>query len=326
MNNEKNDEEEFLINFDDDVVDLTDTNRKFPNNPYINNSAPYDSYDNSASAYNAYNGRDDNDPYGVYNPNHDLTVSARTAYGSSYSGVNEKGERFTFKLMLVAMAVSFLYVMFLAFSKYETIYIYSYIGSVVSLICELGFVVDSVVIKSKYGKTSAIVIAAFFGMFYPLIGFGQRGLRKIIPTLWLLAYIFLLGLAIKNIVPNFIEETKYEKSSQDTYSSKYDTAMKKFKGLKANTDSRYTVYDIVTSFFRNYDWDVKRSSDSSYLISVKGIVTMIESDGTYDQNVTLIFKMNSSMKSFSVTGAAIDGTSYSTSDAQKFWESLINSR
>lgn len=102
--------------------------------------------------------------------------------------------------------------------------------------------------------------------------------------------------------------------------------MKKFKGLKANTDSRYTVYDIVTSFFRNYDWDVKRSSDSSYLISVKGIVTMIESDGTYDPNVTLIFKMNSSMKSFSVTGAAIDGTSYSASDAQKFWESLINSR
>ena len=56
----KNKDEEFVISFDDDAVDMTDVNRLKKNDTYGSNSTY-----NSGNTYSANN---EYDPYGVYRP------------------------------------------------------------------------------------------------------------------------------------------------------------------------------------------------------------------------------------------------------------------
>ena len=353
-NTNNNSDEEFVLDFDDDVVDLTDSNRKNTNsynsnisNSYNSNSYNSGSYNsnNYSSDYNSnynsnsynngnynadynsdyssgYNNFSNNDdPYGAYNPNRDLSLSnnaEKTIINTYKNDLN-----ITFKLVIVAMITIIAHMAYLAFSK-NPFANYQYYSWAVELIIEVAFISDAIVLKSKTGKTSPIIIAILISIFYPLISFSKRGLSKIIPLLWLILCISFTGKFVSHQYHILTTNPEYTKSSADHYDSKYDKPVKKLNAMKAGSTSKKTVNDVIKDYFRNTSWDAKTNDDGSYSISVQGDAYDKVNGKEVLYKVKIGFTLSKSLDSYSVTSVSINSTQYnSQSQAQSFWNELV---
>lgn len=355
-NTNNNSNEEFVLDFDDDVVDLTDSNRKNTNSYNSNISNSYNSNSYNSGSYNSNNYSSDynsnynsnsynngnynadynsdyssgynnfssnDDPYGAYNPNRDLSLSnnAEKTINNTY----KNDLNITFKLVIVAMIVMIAYMAYLAFSKNPfTNSLYYYYSWAVELIIEVAFISDAIVLKSKTGKTSPIIIAILISIFYPLISFSKRGLSKIIPLLWLILCISFTGKFVSHQYHILTTNPEYTKSSADHYDSKYDKPVKKLNAMKASSTSKKTVNDVIKDYFRNTSWDAKTNDDGSYSISVQGDAHDKVNGKEVLYKVKIGFTLSKSLDSYSVTSVSINSTQYnSQSQAQSFWNELV---
>lgn len=350
-NTNNNSDEEFVLDFDDDVVDLTDSNHKNTNsynsnisNSYNSNSYNYNSYNSGSYNSNNYNSNSYNtnnynsdyssdyssgynnfsnndDPYGAYNPNRDLSLSnnaEKTIINAYRSDFN-----ITFKLVIVAMITMIAYMAYLAFSK-NPFANYQYYSWAVELIIEVAFISDAIVLKSKTGKTSPIIIAVFLSIFYPLISFSKRGLSKIIPLLWLILCIFFTGKFVSNQYHILTTNPEYTKSSADHYDSKYDKPVKKLNAMKASSTSKKTVNDIIKNYLTNTSWDASTNNDGSYNISVQGDGYSIENNQKVIIKMKIVFTLSKSLDSYVISGIYSNGILYnSQSQINSFWNELV---
>lgn len=358
--NTNNNDDEFVLDFDDDVVDLTDSNRKNTNsynssssNSYNSNSYSSESYnsnnynsnynsnsyntnnynsDYNSNSYNANNYNSDynssynnfsnnDDPYGAYNPNRDLSLSNNAEKAIINTYKNDLN--ITFKLVIVAMIAITAYLAYLAYSK-NPFANYQYYLWAVNLITEVAFISDAIVLKSKTGKISPLIYAILLYPFYPLISFAKRGLSKIIPLLWLLLFIFLTGTFVDNHYHILSGGSEYTKSSADKYDSKYDKPVKALNAMEVKKISKRTVNDVIKDYFRNTSWDAKTNDDGSYSISVQGDAHDNANGEEVIYKVKIVFTLSKSLDSYNVTSVSINGTQYnSQSQVQGFWNELV---
>ena len=353
-NTNNNSDEEFVLDFDDDVVDLTDSNRRNTNsynsnisNSYNSNSYNSGSYNsnNYSSDYNSnynsnsynngnynsdynsdyssgYNNFSNNDdPYGAYNPNRDLSLSNNAEKAIAKS--NRRDLKFTFMLVILSMIVCLAYMAFLAYSK-DPLNNYHYYLWIVNLIIEAALLSDSFVLKTETGKTWPIVIAILFYPFYPLISFSKRGLSKIIPLLWLILCIFFTGKFISNQYHSLTTNPEYTKSSADHYDSKYDKPVKKLNAMKASSTSKKTVNDVIKNYLTNTSWDASTNNDGSYNISVQGDGYSIENNQKVIIKMKIVFTLSKSLDSYVISGIYSNGILYnSQSQINSFWNELV---
>ena len=299
----------------------SDYNSNYNSNSYNNSNYNTNYNSDYSSGYDNFSGN--YDPYGAYNPNRDLSLSnnAEKTINNTY----KNDLNITFKLVIVAMIVMIAYMAYLAFSKNPfTNSLYYYYSWAVELIIEVAFISDAIVLKSKTGKTSPIIIAVLISIFYPLISFSKRGLSKIIPLLWLILCISFTGKFVSHQYHILTTNPEYTKSSADHYDSKYDKPVKKLNAMKASSTSKKTVNDIIKDYFSNTSWDAKTNDDGSYSISVQGNAYDKVNGEEVIYKVKIGFTLSKSLDSYSITSVSINSTQYnSQSQVQSFWNELV---
>lgn len=328
----KNKDEEFVISFDDDAVDMTDVNRLKKNDTYgtyqpsgtTNTNTGYGS--NSAygsnSTYNSgntYSANNEYDPYGVYRPD----LAAQQAKKNSRERERKLEQSMT-KLIYMVMIIEVLYLAFFSIPGNDNFAIFTILSYGLNLLLELVFIVDGCIMYKNYKKVSLIVTATIFPIFYPMVRNSARGERKSMSAMWLLLVIVLAFTMAKNNGLSIALNAKKTTSGTEVYSSKYNAAMKKFKNYKYDGNSK--TIDVINVYFETFKLDVTSEQDGYLNVKVSGktsisIVNVVEADSKKDPNTVMLFNVNKEDGSFIVTGLQINGGDYSgyAADLWEYW-------
>ena len=307
----KNKDEEFVISFDDDAVDMTDVNRLKKNDTYGSNSTY-----NSGNTYSANN---EYDPYGVYRP--DLAAQQEKKNSS------QKGRKLEYtmtKLVYAVMLLEIVYLIFFSIPGNDNYKLFTSLSGILNILFEVVFIVDGCIMYKHYKKISLIVVAVILPIFYPLVRNGARGERKSMSALWLLLLVVLTFTVTKNNGISLALNAKEDTSCKEIYASKYKAAMKKFKKYKYDGNSK--TIDVINVYFETFKLDVTSEQDGYLNVKVSGktsisIVNVVEADSKKDPNTVMLFNVNKEDGSFIVTGLQINGGDYSgyAADLWEYW-------
>ncbi len=310
MSNDKdnfnNTNDEFVLNFDEDVIDLTNSNRNSASS-YTSN---INNYDNSN-----YTNVSDNDPYGAYDPGRDLSLGNSLA-SAAYSN-SRKEANLTFKFVIAAMLAMILYMLFIIYGK-NPINTYIFVLGAVNLLSFAAFLADSFVLKSETGSNSPIIIAVLLSIIYPVISFSKHGKSKLIPIIWLIAYTCLAITFTKDTMPKMLTGLQGSK----TISGNCDDKIELLKTFRVSVSKKDTVDDIIKTYVQNPVWSGEANANGTYNITVKGDSEVVNDGELNIEPVTIVFKFKKNLRSFSVTTFIIGDTTYTGSDAQYMWVSL----
>ena len=304
MRNENNKDEEFVLNFDEDVVDMTNINSTAKNSYTTNNEAK-----NEYDPYGVY------DPYGAYNSNNDST---RQPFSKPVS----KFEKLSFILIIIAELLPIIFILYFIMTKF-TLTSYYTISLMFNIIIYIFCICDSIVLKVNYYSTYQIFIAILLPGIYPFFAFKIRKKSLLFPILILVLSFLLVFPLAKKISPLVIDEYKYAKTSSDTYDAKYNKPMEKFKALNVSSENSNKMIDVINSYIRDYDFDITTDIDASYIITVTGTTKIYTYSGYQNCSAKISFKMNSIMTGYSIYEMIIDGEKYNLSDAQAQWNKMI---
>lgn len=301
-------EEEFQLNFDDETVDMTNLNKQ--KNSY------------TGSYGNTYNSSYDeppqhNDIYGAYDPSRDRALTGSNKYSSKSAA--ETVLNILHYVALVVCTVSVAY--FVIMKKYD-IDSYKSIMALTSLFMEIVFVVEAIVLYHRYRRMSLIVTGIFIPVLYPFFRCKVLGKSKIIPSLWIIAYLIVCVMFVKGVLANY----DLEYGCINKYPSKYESVMKMFK--EYNSENNVKTIKVMSKSFRSYSLDVKVESEEAEYIYVvlegnsKVYVEGIEKpDTNIPHNVVMTFKVKKSDGSYSVEGLTINKNNHDAS-AKLFWTAI----
>lgn len=288
INNNNDSNDEFLIDFEDDSIDMT--------NP--------DSIKNNADS--VYRSR---------------VVPRNTPQKKVKSSIVQKITGFlVFLGMLIALGfLGYL----LTLHSFDVDKYLPLIKSVGALVYGL-FIIDGIVMWGAYKQISILLFAILLPVFYPLKRSGVTSSRKNLQALWLVGIIVLFGFVLTNVYTQVEHKILLVKTSSDSYSEKYDDAVRFLKGSKI--DDKKILVEIIRNNIEDYKWTAQDSSDNSYIIMVTGNSEITTPDGVsadviYNNNTCFKFLVNSELTQYKVIGMTLNGEDESK-NAEKIWNDL----
>lgn len=329
-----NKEEEFIISFEDDVIDMTDMNRVRNNNTGYyspgaggyNQTGAYGAY-NSPGTYDAYNQPGaysqsgtygQSDIYGVYQPDR-IEQAKRIS-----AGRKANLENVMTRLLYAVMLLEILYFAYFVITKNYDYRLYTSLSAIINIIVELVFVVDACMMYGRYKKVSLLVSVFLMPIVYPMVRNSARSESKSISGLWLLLIFILAIIMAKEGIPEMAFSIKADTTGKEIYLSKYKEPMKKFKEYKY--DGKTKTSDIINKWFLKYEIDVISEEDGFLNVKIAGNTTtqiygVVTPDKSISPNTIMYFKVNKENGSYKITGLQINGEVYHSyaKDVWKYW-------
>lgn len=289
-----NNNDDFELNFDDDVFDMTDPNRAVPDN-------------RNADIYGTYNGGQNDDIYGVYRP------------GASYNSQYAKSQAIAKSDDKVYAVVNILYYIalfsevgifaYFVLSKNYDLKLYMDMCMASGIFIEGVLLVDAFMTYSRYKRTSLIVTGIFCPAIYPFFRCSARMESKNLPVLWVLLSVVFGIMFVKDASVPMMLSTK----GKDLYESRYESTMEKFKDYKY--DSKTETEDILKLWFNEYSLDVTKEEVDYLYVQVKGqtntqIQGVVNTDKNINPNTLLDFKVQKSDGSYMVMNLKLNNNVY----------------
>lgn len=309
-------DEEFELNFDDDVVDMTDPNRKTVKAANTTNTG--------YTGYSGYYGTPEipsqqpqyDDVYGIYNPNMAAQQKMMNPPNRDDSLIKVLNKLYYLALIISVLAVGS--VVATKSLNQGSVTALSFAG----LFLDLVFLVEGIVLYGRYKRISLILSAILFPVAYPFFRSSALSESKSIPALWLVIYTLLVGLYIGQLIPNM----DFSKVGKDEYASKYNASMKKFKDYQY--DGRVKTIRVLKVWFDSYTLDVSREDEESLYVELKGvthssIAGLVTTDDKMNPNTEVTFEVNRQTGAYQVTGLKLNGESYNAY-AKNMWEFWVN--
>lgn len=220
-----NKEEEFIISFEDDVIDMTDMNRVRNNNTGYyspgaggyNQTGAYGAY-NSPGTYDAYNQPGaysqsgtygQSDIYGVYQPDR-IEQAKRIS-----AGRKANLENVMTRLLYAVMLLEILYFAYFVITKNYDYRLYTSLSAIINIIVELVFVVDACMMYGRYKKVSLLVSVFLMPIVYPMVRNSARSESKSISGLWLLLIFILAIIMAKEGIPEMAFSIKADTTGKE---------------------------------------------------------------------------------------------------------------
>lgn len=186
------------------------------------------------------------------------------------------------------------------------------------------FIIDGVVMWGSYKQLSILLFAVILPVFYPLKRSYITSSRKNLQALWLVGIVVLFGFVLTNVYTQVEHKILLVKTSSDSYSEKYDDAVRYLKGSKI--DDKKILVEIIRKNIEDYKWTAQDSSDNSYIITVTGNSDITTPDGVsadviYNNNTSFKFLVNSKLTQYKVIGMTLNGEDESK-NVEKIWNDL----
>lgn len=297
MENRNNDE--FELNFDDDVVDMTGTGPG-PGQGI----GTYGTYGNSQ-----YNNNDD--IYGVYQPGrtYETRAEAMDAKRAEKLKGREKTEKVVNVLYYIALWSEVAFFAYFLITKNYDLNLFSSLSGFVSLFFEVVIIVDACLMHSRYKKMSLLVTGLAFPVFYPFCRNSAKGESKSLSALWLVASIVVLVFFVKNAAIPMALSSR----GRDMYDSKYETEMQKFKDYKYDGSTR--TEEVVQVWFDEYKLNVQKEDTDSIYVELSGqtnteIQGVVKSDQNINPNTEIVFKVKKEDGSYGINSLKINNKLY----------------
>ena len=308
---------DFELNFDDDVVDMTD-----PNNQQVSDT--YGTYNNTQYNNAQYN----DDIYGVYQPGRSYQSRAEADAARRESRFQERGKSYAVVNVLyyIALCLSACYTSYFVITKNYDINLFKSISSFVSLYFEAVLIVDACMMYSRYKKVSLLVTGFAFPFLYPFFRSGARSQSKSIPALWFIVSGVVMFLFIKDAALPMVLSSR----GHDVYESKYETTMEKFKEYKY--DGKTETESVIMIWFSEYRLKVKKEDTENIYVELSGqtlteIQGVVTPDSKINPNTVFEFKVKKDDGSYEISTLKINNTPYNQykDDLWKYWYSNYKS-
>lgn len=252
--NEKND----FLDFEDEVVDMTNPNRAKKN------------------TYGSYTplGGTEYDSYGAYSVQND-----RLANGNKPKDKNSNIILDIFYVLALIVSLAGIgYVLYEHITdKDEAIRI-----AVMTFgFMELVFLINGLILMVKHRNPGAFFAAIFFP-FFPFARGSVTGRLKRISLVWFFALIICGFMFMKDIYP----EMRYGYEETKNYSAEYNNVIGNFKDQKTDYDVK--VIKVIRTFFDEYEISVVEDNDQTIIVKIEGnLIVDVEYRGLVDtQKIT----------------------------------------
>lgn len=285
----KNNNDEFELNFDDDVIDMTATDSQAGGN--------------GSQSQN-------NDIYGVYQDSdrYESRAEAIEAKRAARFKRNEKKYAIVNVLYYIALWSVVGYLAFFAVTKNHDYILFTSMSGFFGLFFEVVIVLDAFMMHSRYKKLSLIITGVVFPFLYPFFRSSARSESKKLATLWFVIYILVAVLFFKNgIVPMAMSLNIH-----DTYDSKYETTMRKFKEYKY--DGKTTTEKVLGVWFSECNIGVKKEDSENLYVYISGQTTtgikgVVLANPDIKPNTEYELKVKKTDGSYEITSLKINNTS-----------------
>lgn len=289
-----NNDDDFELNFDDDVYDMTAQNRTVPDN-------------RSGDIYGTYGGGQSDDIYGVYRPN--ASYNSQYAKSRAIADSDDKVYAVVNILYYIALFSGNAVIAYFILSKNYDLKLFKDICIASSVFSDGVLLVDAFMTYNRYKRTSLIVTGIFCPVMYPFFRCSARMERKSIPVLWiLLNVVFGIMFVQEAMVPMMLSI-----KGEDLYDSKYESTMEKFKECKY--DSKTETEDVLKLWFTEYSLDVTKEEGDYLYVQVKGqtstqIQGVVSTYKNINPNTLLDFKVQKSDGSYTVMNLKLNDNLY----------------
>lgn len=282
----ENNNEDFDLTFDNEVIDMTDPNRKSAQNIYGTYQTNNYGTDYNTGYNNSYDTGYTNGGYANY------TNYASTQENSGlYSILNI--------LYYIALFAPALYIAYFIITQNYDMHLYKRLSQIVGIFVELVFIVDACINYGRYKRNSLLITGIAFPFLYPFFRCGSKSESKKIPALVIVLEIVLIFVFIKDGAVKLALSEK----GHDLYASEYDTSMNKFKSHKY--DGKTETEDVLRMWFEDYNIDVTKEDSDFLYVKVSGKTNTdfggaVKTDSTMDPNTSLEFKVDRNTGDYTV--------------------------
>lgn len=286
----KNNNDEFELNFDDDVIDMTATDSQAGGN--------------GSQSQN-------NDIYGVYqgSDRYESRAEAIAAKRVARYERDEKKYAIVNVLYYIALWSGVGYLAFFVVTGNHDFTLFTSMSGFFGLFFEVVIIVDAFMMHSRYKKVSLIITGVAFPFLYPFFRSSARSESKNLATLWFVAYILVAVLFFKNSIVPMALDVKIH----DTYESKYETTMNKFKEYKY--DGKTTTERVLGVWFSECSLSVKKEDSDNLYVQVSGqtateIQGVVKPSPDIKPNTVYELKVKKADGSYEIISLKINNSSY----------------
>lgn len=315
----ENNNDDFELNFDDDVVDMTDPNRQPASDMYgtYNNTQYNGTQYNNNTQYN-------DDIYGVYQPgrSYESRAEAEAARRESRFQEKEKSYKVVNVLYHIALCLSVGYIAYFLITKNYDISLFQSLSAFVGLYFEMIFIVDACMMYGRYKKASLLVTGIAFPFLYPFCRSSASSKSKSIAALWFVASIIVIFLFVKDAALPMVLNSR----GRDVYASEYEGTMEKFKEYKY--DGKTETDSVIKVWFNEYKLNVKKEDTANIYVELSGqtsteIQGVVKSDLNINPNTVFELKVKKDDGSYEISSLRINNKLYNQykDELWKYWYS-----